>query len=38
MARVASSGSGGASGSGNIDGGHAASVYLVSQVINGGGA
>lgn len=38
MARIGSSGTGGASSDGEVDGGFANSVYLVSQVVNGGNA
>lgn len=38
MARIGSSGTGGANSSGEVDGGYANSVYLVSQVVNGGNA
>jgi hypothetical protein len=41
MARIGSSGNGGSSGgssTGNIDGGSADAIYLVSQVLDGGSA
>jgi hypothetical protein len=38
MARLGASGNGGANSSGEVDGGFANSVYLVSQVVDGGNA
>lgn len=38
MARIGSSGTGGATDTGEVDGGFANSVYLVSQVVDGGNA